>query len=277
MTQHIDLSVARHVHAARLAPDLAALTGHGGLEVVATGEGAAPDITKMAGGLFSIRQAEAPAPCEIRVPLGAVAVSRDTWLTVLVEFEGAAGHSLSLWLDAKGQEPRPLAEVEGSALRRVAKHFLQGIDTPDATLVLRLPRVAGLIEILDIRVLTVALADLTRPASAWPEADIRGAVEGKVSAPFVKGWCYDANDPTRKLVVDLYAADILIDSQVANKTRDDLRASRVGDGRYGFWFDLSHHAFEQGRVPFHVVLRDHPDAAPSGKIVYRDTTAFAES
>jgi len=62
---------------------------------------------------------------------------------------------------------------------------------------------------------------------------VAGYVDG-VKCDRVIGWAYDAQNPRKRVTVDLYCGGKLVSSAVAGQYREDLKAAEIGDGRYGF-------------------------------------------
>lgn len=70
-----------------------------------------------------------------------------------------------------------------------------------------------------------------------PTASSEGRVDA-IKDGRIYGWAWDPSEPDRRLVVDVFHADAQLGSATADRFREDLRQSEVGDGRHAFVFDL---------------------------------------
>jgi hypothetical protein len=48
------------------------------------------------------------------------------------------------------------------------------------------------------------------------------------------GWAWNPSDPRQRLNVDVYHRGVFLGQFSASYFRDDLRANKIGDGRYAF-------------------------------------------
>jgi molybdenum cofactor biosynthesis enzyme MoaA len=69
----------------------------------------------------------------------------------------------------------------------------------------------------------------------------------------VIGWVYDAEHPDQRLTVDAYFGPKLVGSVVADHLRPDLVRAGIGDGRYGFSFQLQRR--DLGASPIDIQLK----------------------
>lgn len=67
--------------------------------------------------------------------------------------------------------------------------------------------------------------------------DFRGYVDASRDGR-ISGWAYDRQRPRKRLDVEIYASGSLIGATRADIFRDDLARANIGDGRYGFSFEL---------------------------------------
>ena len=68
-------------------------------------------------------------------------------------------------------------------------------------------------------------------------AELRGYIDG-AQAGRIHGWAWDRSRPRRRLDVEILSAGAPLGLARADGFREDLAASGVGDGRYGFSFEL---------------------------------------
>lgn len=94
-------------------------------------------------------------------------------------------------------------------------------------------------EVTDVEVAEAA-------ADAVPQAPTR-LIEGSVDAlnlGKVAGWARDALGPQTPVEVEILADGVLLGRVVAEALRGDLVAAKIGDGRYGFQFELPRQLFD---------------------------------
>ncbi len=64
----------------------------------------------------------------------------------------------------------------------------------------------------------------------------------------VSGWVWNRFQPRQRPIVEIHAAGTLVGTVRADALRDDLLRSKIGDGRYGFSFDLPAGAFSDETI-----------------------------
>ena len=62
----------------------------------------------------------------------------------------------------------------------------------------------------------------------------------------LQGWCWNAQEPTERPVVDILIDGRVVSSNIASRFREDLRTRKIGDGYYGFMATLSKSIAEAG-------------------------------
>ena len=55
----------------------------------------------------------------------------------------------------------------------------------------------------------------------------------------LQGWCWNAQKPTERLIVDTLIDERIVSTNVASRFREDLRTRKIGDGYYGFMATLA--------------------------------------
>jgi phenylpropionate dioxygenase-like ring-hydroxylating dioxygenase large terminal subunit len=71
----------------------------------------------------------------------------------------------------------------------------------------------------------------------FPTADYRGYIDS-VSNGYVRGWAQRGSYPQQRLVVEIYAAGVLLGTARADSFRSDLAEAGIGDGKAAFLFAL---------------------------------------
>ncbi len=76
------------------------------------------------------------------------------------------------------------------------------------------------------------------PAANLDASKIEGAA-WLVNSEQLEGWAWCPDAPSRRLTIELWSGERTIASAAADRLRDDLEQRGIGDGRYGFGFNLS--------------------------------------
>jgi hypothetical protein len=71
----------------------------------------------------------------------------------------------------------------------------------------------------------------------------------------LQGWCWNAQEPTERPVVEILIDERIVSTNVASRFREDLRTRKIGDGYYGFMATLSK-TFAEAGVRFVVTARE---------------------
>ena len=71
----------------------------------------------------------------------------------------------------------------------------------------------------------------------------------------LQGWCWNAQKPNERPVVEVLIDDRIVSTSIASRFREDLRTRKIGDGYYGFMTTLSRTLAEAG-VRFVVTARE---------------------
>lgn len=76
-------------------------------------------------------------------------------------------------------------------------------------------------------------ADIRDVGAAGFEGYVDAIKDGRIY-----GWAWDPAEPDKQLVVEVFHNDTRLGSATADRFREDLRQSEVGEGRHAFVFDL---------------------------------------
>lgn len=79
----------------------------------------------------------------------------------------------------------------------------------------------------------------------------------------ITGWCWDRNDPDRRVAIDILADGVVCASAVAAMYREDLKAAGKGSGHCGFTAVLPWEVVD-GRGEISLVLQDREHGVPVG-------------
>ena len=71
----------------------------------------------------------------------------------------------------------------------------------------------------------------------------------------LQGWCWNAQKPNERQIVEILIDDRIVSTSVASRFREDLRTRKIGDGYHGFMTTLSRTLAEAG-VRFVVTARE---------------------
>lgn len=71
----------------------------------------------------------------------------------------------------------------------------------------------------------------------------------------LQGWCWNAQEPTERPVVEVLIDERVVSTNIASRFREDLRTRKVGDGYYGFMAILSK-SFAEAGARFVVTARE---------------------
>lgn len=101
----------------------------------------------------------------------------------------------------------------------------------------RLRLLKGYKEFFEKNLLQVNIEALSKPT--YDNSSIKGFVDlVDKEKLYVSGWVVNYADPKVKLTVEVYADNKLVGKGIADKYRDDLEKSKIGDGRCAFKIDL---------------------------------------
>jgi len=70
-----------------------------------------------------------------------------------------------------------------------------------------------------------------------PSFGLRGRID-TTSQGRICGWAFDSEHPEKRLTIEFFADEELLGTACADLFRQDLATADIGDGRYGFTFDL---------------------------------------